>query len=102
MRELENVIERASYLASGQTLLLEHLPEELLTYQNRLVNIPERPSISENGQSIDIPLGTPLEGVREMFVRQTLERLDGDRAEAASVLGVSLRTLQRMLKKYDI
>ena len=102
VRELENVIERASYLASGQTLLLEHLPEELRRYQNGPVNIPERPSISENGQSIDIPLGTPLEVVREMFVRQTLERLDGDRTEAASVLGVSLRTLQRMLKKYDI
>ena len=102
MRELENVIERAAYLARGQTLLLEHLPEELRTYQNSLVNIPERPSLSENGQSIDIPLGTPLEVVREMFVRQTLARLDGDRTEAVSVLGVSLRTLQRMLKKYDI
>ena len=102
VRELENVIERASYLASGQTLLLEHLPEEFRTYQNRLVNIPERPSISANGQSVDIPLGTPLEVVEEMFVRQTLARLDGDRVETAAVLGISLRTLQRKLKKYDI
>ena len=102
VRELENVIERASYLASGQTLLLEYLPEELRTYQNGLVNIPERPSISENGQSVDLPLGTPLEGVEEMFVRQTLARLDGDRVETAAVLGISLRTLQRKLKKYDI
>ena len=102
VRELENAIERACYLASGQTLLLEHLPEELRTYQNGLVNIPERLSISENGQSVDIPLGTPLEVVEEMFVRQTLARLDGDRVETAAVLGISLRTLQRKLKKYDI
>jgi len=45
VRELENVIQRASYLASGQTLLLEHLPEELRTYQNRFVDIPERTSL---------------------------------------------------------
>ncbi len=102
VRELENAIERACYLASGQTLLLKHLPEELRTYQNGLVNIPERLSISENGQSVDIPLGTPLEVVEEMFVRQTLARLDGDRVETAAVLGISLRTLQRKLKKYDI
>ena len=102
VRELEHVIERAAYLAKGQTLLLEHLPEELRTYQNGLMDIPERPSLSEDSQSLDIPLGTPLEVVREMFVRQTLARLDGDRTEAASALGVSLRTLQRMLKKYNI
>ena len=102
VRELENAIERASYLARGQTLLLEHLPEELRTYQNRPVNIPERSSIPENGQSVDLPLGTPLKGVEEMFVRQTLARLDGNQTETAAVLGISLRTLQRKLKKYDI
>jgi len=102
VRELENVIERAAYLAGGQRLLLEHLPEELRTYQNRLVDIPERSSLSEDGQSLGIPLDTPLEVVREMFVRQVLARFDGNQTETAASLGVGLRTLQRMLKKYDI
>ena len=102
VRELENVIQRASYLIDGQTLLLEHLPERLRTYQNRFVNIPERPSLSEDGQTLDIPLGVTLEMAREMFVRHTLARFDGDRIETAASLGVSLRTLQRMLKKYGV
>ena len=102
VRELENVIQRAAYLIDGQTLLLEHLPEKLRTYQNRFVNIPERPSLSEDGQSLGIPLGVTLEVVREMFVRQVLARFEGNKTETAASLGVSLRTLQRMLKKYDI
>jgi len=40
--------------------------------------------------------------VREMFVRQVLARFDGNQTETAASLGVGLRTLQRMLKKYDI
>ena len=102
VQELENAIERASYLASGQTFLLEHLPEELWTYQNGLVNIRERPSIPENGQNLNVPLGTTLAAMEETFVHKTLASLDEDRIETAKVLGISLRTLQRKLKKYDI
>lgn len=84
VRELENVIERAAYLIDGQTLLLEHLPEKLRTYQNRLVDIPERPYLSENGQSLDIPLGVTLKVATEMFVCQVLARFDGNRTETAA------------------
>ena len=102
VRELENVIERASYLAKGGMLLPEHLPEELQTYQNRPARVPEKPSIPENGQSVDVPIGTTLTAMEETFIHKTLASLDGDRRETAAVLGISLRTLQRKLKKYSI
>lgn len=102
VRELENVIERASYLARGQALLLEHLPEAFQAYQNRLVDTPEKLSISENGQSVNVPIDTMLEAVEETYIRKTLASLDGNRLETARILGVSLRTLQRKLKKYNI
>ena len=102
VRELENVIERASYLTKGGMLLPEHLPAELQTYQNRLAQVPERSSIPENGQSVDVPIGTTLKAMEETFIHKTLASLDGDRRETAAVLGVSLRTLQRKLKKYSV
>ena len=102
VRELENVIERASYLARGETLLLEHLPKEFQTYQNRPVHIPEKLSIPENGPSVTVPLGIALRAMEKTFVHKTLELLDGNRIETAEVLGISLRTLQRKLKKDDI
>ena len=98
VRELENVIERASYLARGQNLLLKHLPEKFWAYQNRLVHTPE----NENGQSVNVPLGTTLAAMEETFVRKILALLDGNRIETATVLGISLRTLQRKLKKYNV
>lgn len=101
VRELENAIESASYLAKGRTLLLEHLPEELRAYQNGSVPIPEKPSTSENGQSVNVPLGTTLEAMEGRFVRKTLACLDGNQTKTAKVLGISVRTLQRKLKKYN-
>ena len=98
VRELENVIERASYLAKGETLLREHLPEALRAYQNRPVRIPE----NGNGKSVNIPIGTTLTAMEETFIHKTLASLDGNRVETATVLGISLRTLQRKLKKYNI
>ena len=102
VRELENVIERASYLAKGEKLLLEHLPRELRTYQNRSGHISEKLSILENGRSVNVPLGTTLASMEGMFIHKTLASLDGNRIETAEVLGISLRTLQRKLKRRNI
>ena len=101
VRELENAIESASYLAGGQTLLRAHLPEELQTYQNGSVPIPQEPSTSGNGQSVSVPLGTTLEAMEGRFVRKTLACLDGNQTETAKILGISVRTLQRKLKRYN-
>lgn len=102
VRELENVIERASYLARGETLLPKHLPKELQTYQNHPAHAPEKPSILENGENVNIPIGITLTSMEGMFIHKTLASLGGDRVETAEVLGISLRTLQRKLKRYNI
>jgi len=40
--------------------------------------------------------------IERMAILETLERTDGRRAEAAKVLGIGLRTLQRKLKEYRV
>ena len=100
VRELENVIERAVHLAKGQPLLLEHLPSKFQTDPNRGVHIPCKPIPPEDPQSVTVPLGTPLKEMEEAFIRQTLAGVDGNREQAARVLGIGRSTLQRKLKQY--
>lgn len=102
VRELENIIESASHLVNGQMLLPEHLPEAFRTYPNRRVHISERPSTPDNDRSVTVPLDMTLEEVEETFIRKVLVSLDGNRSQAAKMLGISRSTLQRKLKKYEI
>ena len=63
-------------------------------YQKRPMNS------AENERGIYIPLGTTLEAMQETFIRATLARLDGSRRKASEMLGISIRTLQRKLRKH--
>lgn len=102
VRELENVIERASHLVEGEMLLPEHLPQKLRPYHDHLLHISEGPATPENAQSVTVPLDMTLEEVEETFIRKVLASLDGNRTQAAKMLGIGRSTLQRKLKKYNI
>ncbi|MCE2415930.1 sigma-54-dependent Fis family transcriptional regulator [Candidatus Poribacteria bacterium] len=102
VRELENVIERGISLAKEGVLRPMHLRKNFRTYQKQSMNVSETISPPENEQSVGVPLGATLEDMEEAFVRETLAWLDGNRTEAAKVLGIGRRTLQRKLKKYNI
>ena len=94
VRELASAVQSACYSAKEGILLPEHLPEAVRMYLKRPVNVPE------NERGIYIPIGTTLEAMEETFIRATLAWLDGSRAKTAEMLGVSIRTLQRKLKKH--
>ena len=102
VRELENVIERGVSLARDGVLLPRHLRKDIRTYQKQPIEISECISTLENEQIVGLPLGATLEKMEETFVRETLAWLDGNRTEAAKVLGIGRRTLQRKLKRYNI
>ena len=102
VRELENVIESASYLIKGAVLLPEHLPKEIQTYQKQSMNISQEIATPENEQNMSIPFGTTLEAMEATFIRETLAWFNGNRTKTARILGIDRRTLQRKLKKYEI
>ena len=54
------------------------------------------------GSTLDfeIPPGLTLADLVKAAVLQTLDRLDGNRTQAAQRLGISVRTLQRKLKQW--
>ena len=51
--------------------------------------------------AFEIPPGLRLADLVKAAVLQTLERLGGNRTQAAQCLGISVRTLQRKLKQWN-
>lgn len=94
VRELKNVVERAMLLGEGDTLLMEHLPIEILGNASR-----------EGGtiEGINIPPeGISLEKVEEALVRQALKMTNGNQTKAARLLDISRDALRYRMQKFGI
>ena len=88
VRELENVIERATILLLGEHIGERELPERLLA-------TPQVESIADALSMSNLT----LEDVEQVVIRETLKRFDGNKTEAAKVLGITRKTLHAKLKK---
>jgi two-component system response regulator HydG len=100
VRELENSIERACALSSGPVIHLGDLPTQL---QQR--GLEERRTIAvagkEPGTSPSPELKTLAELEREAILG-AIRTLNGDKLQAAKLLGIGKTTLYRKLKEYGI
>ena len=47
-------------------------------------------------------VGRPLEEIEKYYIAETLKLTDGNREEAARMLGIGERTLYRKIKEYGI
>jgi len=90
VRELENTLEQLFILSRGDTVTVDDLPEKLRS--------PE----PESGDIQLPPGGLVLEDLEQELIRQALQRSGGQIKEAASLLGLTYKTLQYRLKKHDI
>ncbi|MGM0576669.1 MAG: sigma-54-dependent transcriptional regulator [Myxococcota bacterium] len=84
VRELENAMERAVVLCRGETVGVEELPPQL------------RQGGAET-RAMNIPVGTPLEAIEKLVIRETLNATRGDKELAAQLLGISTRTIYRKI-----
>jgi transcriptional regulator with PAS, ATPase and Fis domain len=89
VRELENVIERASLLASKDFITLTELPPHLQQFTN-----PVRSS-----ESIPLDMKT-LDEVEGEHIRRVMKNVGGNKTVASRILGVSRRSLYRKFEKY--
>jgi two-component system response regulator HydG len=90
VRELENVIERAVILATGEYVSERELP--LALQQEREVS----------GQAPEVPQSGNLEEIEKQAVLNTLEQTGGNKSQAARILGITRATLHKKLKKYGL
>ncbi len=89
IRELRNILERASLLCDGDTLLPEHLPEECQLQRS------EDTATSPSFQGRIKPLKT----IECEYLRWAATRHRGDKRSLARQLGLSERTLYRKLSE---
>ncbi|MBE0596662.1 MAG: sigma-54-dependent Fis family transcriptional regulator [Desulfuromonadales bacterium] len=92
IRELKNIIERAIILENEDTLLLEHLPQEL---------------VAKTGGSGVGPItfrlppeGIDIEDVERELIRQSLEIAEGNQSKAAKKLNLGIDAFRYRMKKF--
>jgi DNA-binding NtrC family response regulator len=90
VRELQNIIERACALAKGNVLE----PSD--------IHLDVRPAKATNGASGFLPDGMTLEQWEDEMVQEALRRANGNKSQAARLLGLSRNALRYRLSKIGI
>jgi len=91
IRELQNTIESAIALAPSDVIKPDDLPPEI-----RSAKFPEQ---NDSGFIIIKP-GIALREAEKMLIIKTLDEVDGNKTQAAKLLGISLNGLRNKLNSY--
>lgn len=90
VRELENIVERATLLCRGRVIDLEDLPATV------------RPGQRSPGEPLPKDLPGVLADIERQAIESALERSGGVQTQAAEALGISERVLRYKMKKYGL
>ena len=93
VRELENILERALTLCTGDVISAEHV---------RLRSDARAGADSAEGASAGAALGTQLEDIERDAIVKALEKTRYNKTAAAKLLGMSFRALRYRVKKLGI
>jgi transcriptional regulator with PAS, ATPase and Fis domain len=88
VRELENVMERAVLISSGDSVLAEHLLLDASGSETQVKN------------KFGIKPGYTVRQMEKKLIFETLKEVDDNRTHAAELLGISIRTLRNKLHEY--
>ena len=97
VRELEHAVERAVVLAKGAEIDVDDLPEAVRAKDAaRAAALLGGPP---EARTLTVPLGTTLDEVKRRAIHEMLRQTKGDKALAAQLLGISVRTIYRELDR---
>jgi DNA-binding NtrC family response regulator len=91
VRELENCLERSYAFTSGPAIHVMDLPREIAS-----IPLPEPVNGNGNGHGRIIPMAE----LEKQTILKTITELNGDKLQAARLLGIGKTTLYRKLKDY--
>ena len=92
MRELQNAVERAVILCTGEYVTGPELPVNIAKLAAEAM-----PKSSEVSSSL---AGLPLEEVERRAIEETLRETGDNKSAAARKLGITRATLHKKLRKY--
>jgi len=90
VRELRNTLESMMVLAESDVLTERDLPERIAE------------SAQATSSPKEIPTGLTMEELERLAITKALDQYAGNRTHAANRLGISVRTLQRKLRQYEL
>jgi len=90
VRELRNKLESMMVLADGEMLTERDLPEQIAQGSDQAAAPRE------------IPTNLTMEELEKLAITKALDQCAGNRTHAANRLGISVRTLQRKLRQYEL
>jgi len=98
IRELRNVIERTVLLSNKDTIMPEDFPEDIIYADSK--------SAAEQSDKkkplIDIRDILPLNNLEEMYIAAVLDKVGGNKSEAARILGITRQRLARKTTKKSL
>jgi DNA-binding NtrC family response regulator len=106
VRQLENVVENMVILAQGDRLTMADIPPDIApamrassaAASTALVHVgPNTPSTAITNLG-----GVNLADLEKQAIEKTLEMVQGNREQAAKILGIGERTLYRKIKEYGL
>ncbi|MEN1936977.1 sigma 54-interacting transcriptional regulator [Paenibacillus sp. 102] len=99
IRELENVLERAMNVVEGTVIHVHHLPVYLR--QKDLEEELYHEGYQEESE-LSYSLQAEVESAEKRVIARALEKTDGNRKEAAELLGIHRASLYRKIERYGI
>ena len=87
IRELRNVIERATILAEGDFIEARHLPSPVVSRSEQTL------------PTVTLSPGTTVDEAERRLILLTLEHTRNNKTRAAEILGISLKTLHNKLNR---
>ena len=97
IRELQNCVERATIVATSQTIEDSDLPPYLFTPQPN-----QHCAVPQSGPSVPPDLEAALAEVEKAYILAALQQANGVQAAAAQLIGISERSFWYRLKKLNI
>ncbi len=94
VRELENCMHRSFLMCLDGSIQPEHLGLEGVQAAH-----PQDSAMTSG--ALDVQAGMSIRNMERALIEQTLEHVQGNRTEAAKLLGISIRTLRNKLNEYQ-
>ena len=91
VRELRNALESMLVLAEDEVMTERDLPDRIRAGVG-----------SEGGPTKEMPSGLTMDALERLAITRALDQCAGNRTHAAGKLGISVRTLQRKLRQYEL